>query len=80
MVGIHEGFHLMVNDEYVVLLLVGKSSGQVFGGYGDFRRADSLLFALHMSLQSLLGCREELHDIFDVDERPGEIIAPADGL
>ncbi len=38
------------------------------------------MLAAHMSLLSLLGHREEFCNIFDVDERPGEIIAPADGL
>ena len=70
----------MVNDEYVVLLLVGQSSGQVVGGFGDFLGADSLTLAANMSLLSLLGRQEEFCDIFDIDERPGEIIAPADGL
>ena len=70
----------MVDDEYDVLLLVGQNSGQVFGGFGNFCGADSLPLATHTSLLSLLGCREECCDIFDVDEWPGEIIAPADGL
>ena len=70
----------MVDDEYVVLLLVGQSSGQVSGGLSNFCGVDSLTLAAHMSLLSLLRCREEFCDIFDVDEQPGEIIAPVDGL
>ena len=65
----------MVDDGYVVLLLMGQSSGQVFGGFGNFCGADSLTLAVHMSFWSLLGCWEEFCNIFDVDERPGEIIS-----
>jgi hypothetical protein len=77
---VHEGFHLVVDDEYVVLPLVRQRSGQVFGGFGDFCGVDFLTLAAHVSLLSLLRCLEEFRDIFDVDEWPGEIIAPADGL
>ena len=39
-----------------------------------------MTLATHMPLLSLLGSREKFHDIFDIDEWPGEIIAVADGL
>ncbi len=80
MIGIHEGFKLVAYNEYVVLLLVGQSDGHVLSGFSNFSGADSLTLATHMPLLSLLGSREKFHDIFDIDEWPGEIIAVADGL
>ena len=53
---------------------MGKSGGQVFGGFGHFCGSYSLALAAHVTCLSLLGFGELLSDIFDVDEWIGEIV------
>ncbi len=44
----------MVDDEYVVLLLVGQSSWHVLGRFGNFCGADSLMLVTLMPLLSII--------------------------